>query len=137
MAECPICNSMIDQMCSAHDDKKDCKTTLDKLENKGIFKAMLEAEVFTDDFKKNVIKDSVDLESLDKKERKEFEKFLNEKSDKKAKVEEPVEEVIPTVNPEKKDKSTTVEKKKPEIFKPLSLKGSVKATYDLFRGKPI
>ena len=125
---------MIDQMCSAHDDKKDCKTTLDKLENKGIFKSMLEAEVFTDDFKKNVIKDSVDLESLDKKERKEFEKFLNEKSDKKT---EPVEEAIPTEKPEKKDKSTTVEKKKPEIFKPLSLRNSVKATYDLFRGKPI
>jgi len=128
---------MIDQMCSAHDDKKSCKTTLDKLENKGIFKAMLEAEVFTDNFKKNVIKDSVDMESLGKKEKKEFEAFLNEDNDNKEKVEEPVEEVIPTVKPENEVKPTAVKKKNSEPFKPLSIRDSVKTTYNLFRGKPI
>ena len=130
MAECPICNSMIDQMCSAHDDKKSCKSSLDTLENKGIFKAMLEAEVFTDDFKKNVIKDSVDLKSLDKKERKEFEAFL-------AEGKEETKEPIPTENSEKENTSTSVEKKSPSAFKPLSIKDSVKTTYNLFRGKPL
>lgn len=130
MAECPICNSMIDQMCSAHDDKKSCKSSLDTLENKGIFKAMLEAEVFTDDFKKNVIKDSVDLDSLGKKERKEFEAFL-------AEGKEETKEPIPTENSEKENTSTTVEKKNPAPFKPLSIKDSVKTTYNLFRGKPL
>ena len=130
MAECPICNSMSDQMWSAHDDKKSWKSSLDTLENKGIFKAMLEAEVFTDDFKKNVIKDSVDLDSLGKKERKEFEAFL-------AEGKEETKEPIPTENSEKENTSTTVEKKTPAPFKPLSIKDSVKTTYNLFRGKPL
>ena len=121
---------MIDQMCSAHDDKKSCKSSLDTLENKGIFKAMLEAEVFTDDFKKNVIKDSVDLDSLGKKERKEFAAFL-------AEGKEETKEPIPTENSEKENTSTTVEKKNPAPFKPLSIKDSVKTTYNLFRGKPL
>ena len=56
MAECVVCDNMIEQMCKASDDKKACKENLNKLEETNVFESMVKSEVFNEDFRENVKK---------------------------------------------------------------------------------
>ena len=56
MAECVVCDNMIEQMCKASDDKKSCKENLNKLEETNVFESMVKSEVFNEDFRENVKK---------------------------------------------------------------------------------
>jgi len=56
MADCPVCENMIDQMCKASDDKGTCKENLNKLEDTNVFESMVKSEVFNKDFRESVKK---------------------------------------------------------------------------------
>ena len=56
MADCPVCENMIEQMCKASDDKEACKGDLDKLEDSNVFESMVKSDVFNEDFREDVKK---------------------------------------------------------------------------------
>jgi hypothetical protein len=99
---------MMHEMCSEHDEPGKCETELDKLDGKGIFKAMLKADVFTDDFRRNVLKGSLDTSEMPEKEKQKILAHI-----------ETQENNNPTQGP----------------IRPLSIRRAVKDSIKLIRGK--
>ena len=107
-----MCNSMMHQMCSAHDEPEKCEGELDKLDGKGVFKAMLKGDVFTDDFRRNVLKDSLAESDMPEEEK---EKILAHLDNVEAGNENPAGGPI----------------------RPLSIRRALKDSLNLLRGRPI
>lgn len=99
-------------MCSAHDEPGKCEAELDKLDGKGIFKSMLKADVFTDGFRRDVLKGSLDTSDMPEAEKQKILAHLDSQETKQ--------------NPEPK---------KQGMIKPLSIRQAVKDSIKLVRGK--
>ena len=108
MADCPVCENMIDQMCKASDDKGACKDNLNKLEDTNVFESMVKSEVFNEDFRENVKKGVMG-------------------DDYEAPTEAPIE----------KPKKSSFGNDMSSIgrMKPLSIKNAVKDSFNILRGK--
>lgn len=104
---------MMHEMCGEHDEPGKCEKELDKLDGKGIFKAMLKGDIFTDDFRKNVLKGSLNESDMPEEEKKKILAHLD--------AEKPA------------PKSTNSSKRGP--IKPLSMRRAVKDSIDIIRGK--
>ncbi len=112
-----MCNSMMHQMCSAHDEPEKCEGELDKLDGKGIFKALLKGDVFTDDFRRNVLKDSLAESDMPEEEKEKILAHLDN-----------VEAAAPAGNGKTADDGP---------IKPLSIRRAVKDSMNILRGRPI
>jgi len=106
MADCPVCENMIDQMCKASDDKGTCKENLNKLEDTNVFESMVKSEVFNKDFRENVKKGVMG---------DDYEK--------------------PKTNEEPKKNSLKTDMTSIGRMKPLSIKDAVKDSYNILRGR--
>ncbi len=107
---------MMHEMCSAHDEPNKCETELDKLDGKGIFKAMLKADVFTDGFRRDVLKGSLDTSGMPESEK---------------------QKVLAHLNSQEKENNHSPKKQgiKQGMIKPLSIRQAVKDSIKLIRGK--
>ena len=99
-------------MCEHHDSPDDCTVELDKLDGKGVFKSMLGGGIFSRDFKKDVLAKVVENSDLPEEERKRALESLR--------------------NPVEPPKSNGT---KDETLKPLSLRASVRNSYNILRGR--
>tara|TARA_Y100000310_G_scaffold115027_1_gene113556 strand:- start:3079 stop:3393 length:315 start_codon:yes stop_codon:yes gene_type:complete len=103
---------MEELMCENHENPNECAVELDKLDGKGVFKSMLGGGIFNRDFKKDVLAKVVENSDLPEEERKKALESLR--------------------NPVEPPKSNGT---KDESLKPLSLRKSIRDSYNILRGR--